>query len=69
MRLTRFARCHQIDDHPGFDFWILRDPWDHEFCVPYPNSPGLLARREPWSYEPTTEQSKRQNIMTQEAKR
>jgi predicted enzyme related to lactoylglutathione lyase len=33
----------------GFDFWVMRDPWDNEFCVLQPEFPELLARREPWS--------------------
>jgi predicted enzyme related to lactoylglutathione lyase len=32
----------------GFDFWVLRDPWDNEFCVLQPEFPDLLARQEPW---------------------
>jgi hypothetical protein len=33
----------------GFDFWVLRDPWDNEFCVLEEEFPELLARRRPWS--------------------
>jgi predicted enzyme related to lactoylglutathione lyase len=33
----------------GFDFWVMRDPWDNEFCVLEPEFPELLAKREPWS--------------------
>jgi hypothetical protein len=33
----------------GFDFWVMRDPWDNEFCVLQPNFPELLARRRPWT--------------------
>jgi hypothetical protein len=32
----------------GFDFWVLRDPWGNEFCVPQPEFLELLARRRPW---------------------
>jgi predicted enzyme related to lactoylglutathione lyase len=32
----------------GFDFWVMRDPWDNEFCVLQPEFPDLLAQREPW---------------------
>jgi hypothetical protein len=32
----------------GFDFWVLRDPWDNEFCVLQVNFPDLLAQRQPW---------------------
>jgi predicted enzyme related to lactoylglutathione lyase len=41
----------------GFDFWVMRDPWDNEFCVLQPEFPELLARREPWKNEQTTDQS------------
>jgi predicted enzyme related to lactoylglutathione lyase len=33
----------------GFDFWVLRDPWDNEFWVLQATFPELLARRQPWS--------------------
>jgi predicted enzyme related to lactoylglutathione lyase len=33
----------------GFDFWVMRDPWDNEFCVLQTEFPELLARREPWN--------------------
>jgi glyoxalase superfamily protein len=33
----------------GFDFWVMRDPWDNEFCVLQLNFPELLAERRPWS--------------------
>jgi predicted enzyme related to lactoylglutathione lyase len=33
----------------GFEFWVMRDPWDNEFCVLQEEFPELLARREPWS--------------------
>jgi len=32
----------------GFDFWVMRDPWDNEFCVLQMEFPELLAQREPW---------------------
>jgi predicted enzyme related to lactoylglutathione lyase len=32
----------------GFDFWVMRDPWDNEFCVLQLNFPELLAQRPPW---------------------
>lgn len=35
-------------DERGHDFWVLRDPWDNEFCVLRPEFPELLARRIPW---------------------
>ena len=32
----------------GYDFWVLRDPWNNEFCVLRVNFPELLERRPPW---------------------
>ena len=32
-----------------FDFWVLRDPWENEFCVLQPEFPELLARQKPWN--------------------
>lgn len=32
----------------GFSFWVLRDPWDNEFCVLQQEFPELLAQRRPW---------------------
>lgn len=32
----------------GFMFWVLRDPWENEFCVVQTEFPELLAQREPW---------------------
>lgn len=32
----------------GFDFWVLRDPWDNEFCVLQTEFPDLLAQRASW---------------------
>ena len=36
---TRFD--HQQER--GYDFWVLRDPWDNEFCVLQVNFPDLLV--------------------------
>jgi hypothetical protein len=33
----------------GFDFWVMRDPWDNEFCVLQVEYPELLAKRKPWN--------------------
>ena len=33
----------------GYDFWVLRDPWDNEFCVLQTALPELLARRQAMS--------------------
>ena len=30
----------------GFDFWVMRDPWDNEFCVLQTEFPELLAQRQ-----------------------
>jgi hypothetical protein len=32
----------------GYDFWVLKDPWQNEFCVLEPNFPTLLARGASW---------------------
>ena len=32
----------------GYDFWVMRDPFDNEFCVLPSEFPELLARRRPW---------------------
>lgn len=38
----------------GFEFWVLRDPWNNEFCVLEPRLPDLLAQRPAWPAEPTS---------------
>jgi Glyoxalase-like domain len=42
---TRWAYQQQR----GFDIWVMRGPWDNEFCVVQTECPQLLAHREPWS--------------------
>ena len=32
----------------GYDFWVLHDPWQNEFCVLQPEFPHLLGERRPW---------------------
>jgi predicted enzyme related to lactoylglutathione lyase len=32
----------------GFNFWVMRDSWDNEFCVLQTEFPELLAQRTPW---------------------
>lgn len=29
----------------GYDFWVMRDPWENEFCVLQTEFPDLLAKR------------------------
>lgn len=41
----------------GYDFWVLRDPWDNEFCVLQTEFPELLALRRTWTTQPTAEHS------------
>ncbi len=41
----------------GFDFWVLRDPWNNEFCVLQTEFPELLAQREPWNDDEGTQRS------------
>ena len=38
----------------GFDFWVLRDPWENEFCILPSNDPNVIAHHEPSSDEPAT---------------
>jgi predicted enzyme related to lactoylglutathione lyase len=33
----------------GYDFWVMRDPWDNEFCVLERVSISLLDQRRPWA--------------------
>ena len=33
----------------GYDFWVMRDPWQNEFCVLQVNFVELLARRDSWA--------------------
>jgi predicted enzyme related to lactoylglutathione lyase len=35
----------------GYDFWVMRDPWDNEFCVLQTTFPDLRTRRPPWHAE------------------
>ena len=39
----------------GFDFWVMRDPWDNEFCVLQPEFPSswLSANHSKPSHIPT----------------
>ena len=32
----------------GYDFWVMRDPWENEFCVLQTNFEELLDARPPW---------------------
>jgi hypothetical protein len=31
----------------GFDFWVMRDPWENEFCILPSNDPNVIAQHEP----------------------
>lgn len=33
----------------GYDFWVMRDQRDNEFCVLQTEFPDLLAKRDPWT--------------------
>jgi predicted enzyme related to lactoylglutathione lyase len=37
----------------GHDFWVMRDPWDNEFCVLQTEFPDLLAQRPSWASHDT----------------
>jgi predicted enzyme related to lactoylglutathione lyase len=38
-----------LQQERGFTFWVLRDPWENEFCILRTEFPELLAQRKPWS--------------------
>lgn len=35
----------------GYDFWVMQDPWNNEFCVIQTEFPDLLSQRTPWSHD------------------
>jgi predicted enzyme related to lactoylglutathione lyase len=37
-----------LQQERGFRFWVLRDPWENEFCILQTEFPELLAQRKPW---------------------
>lgn len=37
-----------LQQERGYRFWVLRDPWENEFCVLPPEFPDLLNQRPPW---------------------
>lgn len=45
---TRKARVQER----GYDFWVLVDPFDNEFCVLQPEFPHLLASGARWDAGP-----------------
>jgi predicted enzyme related to lactoylglutathione lyase len=47
---TLGARRWDHQQERGFDFWVMRDPWNNEFCVLQTEYPELLAKREPWTH-------------------
>ena len=49
------ARRWDHQQERGFDFWVMRDPWENEFCILQSDDPNVIARREPPG-EPTTGQ-------------
>ena len=40
----------------GFDFWVMRDPWENEFCILQSDDPNVIAPHEPSGDEPATGQ-------------
>ena len=42
------ARRYDHQQERGYNFWVLRDPWDNEFCVLEVNFPPMLELRPPW---------------------
>ncbi|QGN34811.1 VOC family protein [Microlunatus sp. Gsoil 973] len=54
-RLERLgAKRWDHQQERGFDFWVLRDPWDNEFCVLQTIFAQLLAARRPWQTATST---------------
>lgn len=45
------AERQDLQEARGFRFWVLRDPWQNEFCVLEPRFPELLAQRDPWVHD------------------
>lgn len=43
LRATRWD--HQQER--GFDFWVVRDPWENEFSILQSNDPNVIAQHEP----------------------
>jgi predicted enzyme related to lactoylglutathione lyase len=39
----------------GFDFWVMRDPWDNEFCILPSNDPNVVTQDGPSSNDLVTE--------------
>ena len=39
----------------GFNFWVMRDPWENEFCILESDDPNVIAQHKPSGEEPTTE--------------
>ena len=39
----------------GFNFWVMRDPWENEFCTLESDDPNVIAQHKPSGEEPTTE--------------
>jgi hypothetical protein len=38
----------------GFDFWVMRDPWENEFRILQSDDPNIIAQREPLGGKLTT---------------
>ena len=48
------ARRWDHQQERGFDFWVMRDPWENEFCILPSDDPNVTAQHEPLGKEPTT---------------
>jgi hypothetical protein len=46
------ARRWDHQQERGFDFWVMRDPWENEFCILQSHDPNVIAQREPSGDEP-----------------
>jgi predicted enzyme related to lactoylglutathione lyase len=50
------ARRWDHQQERGFDFWVMRDPWENEFCILPSDDPNVIAQHEPSGDNPATEQ-------------
>jgi Glyoxalase-like domain len=41
---TLGARRWDHQQERDFDFWVMRDPWENEFCIPPSGDPNVTAQ-------------------------
>ncbi len=48
-RLEKFgAKKHKYMHERGFNYWVMLDPFDNEFCILQPEYPKLLNKAKVW---------------------